>query len=98
MIAGNLAGEPDAGEASLLEAIVFRNRHPLGLAADELYAACRAARVPATGVQHVHAVLFERADEARARRHVITSESFNRDSWHRARLYAKCAEPYARRG
>jgi hypothetical protein len=83
VLALNLAGEADAGESALRELFFLGLRHLLRLAAHELDAARRAARVAAACMQDVDArVLLDGKDEPFAFLNVNWSEPLYGQSRH----------------
>jgi len=83
LIAKDLAAQPDARQASRRQYVAFGDSHVVRLAVEELDAACRAARVPATGVQLINSrILLKSQNEPLAMRYFVLTYSVNRELRH----------------
>jgi hypothetical protein len=79
VIAEDLATEAHAGEAARGEHVAFGDGHAGGLAADELDAASRAARMTAARVELIDSgVLLERPDQPFACGNIKLTDTFYR--------------------
>ena len=91
MVAHDLAREANPRQPPFREPCFLRIRDPLRLAADELDAARRAARIAATRVENVHAGLLYRKHEPLVVLDVNGREPFNGQLWHAAMLTYRVA-------
>src|SRR5688572_4991536 len=87
VIAQDLARQPDSGEPSLFEPLLFGRRHRRRLAVDEFNTACGASRVSTTRVQNVDLrVLLDCEHEAfvigNVKRSIIFDCQFRHDTFY----------------
>jgi hypothetical protein len=86
-IANNLAAEADSRQSARRKHVALGNRHPIGLAMQELNTACRATRMAPASMQLVDPrILFKSQDEALILGHFVLADSVNRKRRHRVFL------------